>query len=270
MPGRWVSIVLTILAVFSLSAPTFADVGLPGVIDVQEHLGVSISRDIELQDEFGRTTTTGDLFAANRPVILVLAYYRCPMLCPVVLNGVIQRLQETGFSMGNDYRLVTVSIDPEDKPADARKRKDTLRAKIGAEADSGAHFLVGRAEETRALADAVGFRYVFDAATNQYAHPAVIMVLGSSGQISRYVYGPEPSARDLRLALTEAGEGRIGGIINRVLVACYRFDPATRRYGPQMAIFLRGGALIIFVAVGGVIALLWRIERRRNARKDAT
>ncbi|HRI66297.1 MAG TPA: SCO family protein, partial [Polyangium sp.] len=190
---------LLTLAVFSTS-PVFADAGLPGVVDVQEHLGATISRDIELQDEYGKTITMGEILTSNRPVVLVLAYYRCPMLCPLVLNGMTQGLREAGLAMGNDYRLVTVSIDPEDTPVDARKRKDSLRTKLGSEIETGASFLVGRAEETRALADSVGFRYVFDAATDQYAHPAVAVILGSSGRISRYIYGPEPSPRDLRLA----------------------------------------------------------------------
>lgn len=270
MTRQWESIVLFSIIAASLPANARADAGLPGVIDVEEHLGSRIPRNIELQDESGTTTTTGDLFDAERPVVLVLAYYRCPMLCPLILNGVTRGLRDAGFVIGNDYRLVTVSIDPEDTPDDARKRKDALRTKVGSEIEMGARFLVGRAEETRALADAVGFRYVFDASTNQYGHPAVVTVLGSSGRISRYLYGPDPSARDLRLAVIEAGEGKIGGVLDRVLITCYRFDPVTRRYGPYIVGFFRLGATVIFIAISIFLGLLWRRERRGNAERGST
>lgn len=237
-------------------------------VDVEEHLGARIPRDIVLQDESGKTVTTNELLDGDRPVVLVLAYYRCPMLCPLTLAGVSKGLQEAGFVMGDDYRLVTVSIDPDDTPVDARKRKDSLRAKVGSDIEMGARFVVGSAAATRAVADAVGFRYAYDASTTQYAHPAVVTVLGSGGRISRYLYGVEPPARDLRLALMEAAEGKIGSIVDRVLVTCYRFDPATRRYGPYIVGFFRVGALVILVVVGVFLGLLWRLERRRNAGRD--
>ncbi len=242
----------------------------PGVVDVEEHLGARIPEDILLQDDSGKTLTTKELLSGNHPIVLALAYYRCPMLCPLVLNGVSSGLREAGFVMGNDYRLVTVSIDPEDTPVDAKKRKNVLRAKMGSSVETGAAFVVGTADATRALADAVGFRYAFDEKTSQYAHPAVVMVLGSDGRISRYLYGPEPSPRDLRLALVEAAQGKIGSVIDRVLITCYRFDPATRRYGPYILGFFRIGAALILVVVSVILGILWRIERRRHAERDST
>jgi protein SCO1 len=240
----------------------------PGVIDVDEQLGSVIPADINLRDESGQTHTTGELLRGELPIVLVLAYYRCPQLCPLVLNGVAKGLHDAGFVMGNDYRLVTVSIDPEDTPTDARNRKSTLQAKWGAEIEKGARFLVGVANSSRTIADIVGFRYVFDETTFQYGHPAVVVILNPKGRIARYVYGPEPSGRDLRLALTEAGEGKIGGIVDRVLVTCYRFDPATRRYGPYIAGFFRIGALVILVVVAVILGMLWRLERARLAKRD--
>lgn len=270
MSARWGWWVVFTLWLSFVPFEARADHGLPGVVDVEEHLGARIPPGIELQDESGQTTTTESLFAGDRPVVLVLAYYRCPMLCPLVLNGVAKGLSDAGFVMGNDYRLVTLSIDPEDTPAEARRRKDALLARVGTEVEMGAHFVVGRAEATRAVADAVGFRAVYDAATSQYAHPAVVMVLGSSGRISRYLYGVEPAAKDLRLALLEAGEGKIGTIVDRVLMTCYRFDPATRRYGPYIVGFFRIGAIVIFLVVSLFLGALWRIERRRNTERDST
>ncbi len=269
MVTRWgLSVIISICLV---AVPSLAEGerGLPAVVDVEEHLGARIPSDIELRDESGKTTTTGELLGGDRPVLLVLAYYRCPMLCPLVLTGVSNGLNEAGFVMGEDYRLVTVSIDPDDTPADARSRKDSLRAKVGSQIETGARFVVGSAEATHAVADAVGFRYAYDSSTAQYAHPAVVTVLGSGSRISRYIYGVEPPARDVRFALLEAAEGKIGSIIDRVIVTCYRFDPATRRYGPYIAGFFRVGALVILGVVGTILGLLWRLDRRRNTERNS-
>ncbi len=274
LPGgmmiRWVLFVLISISIVSAPVDVRAERGLAGVIDVEEHLGARIPRDIELRDESGKTIATSELFDDTHPVILVLAYYRCPMLCPVVLQGVTKALRDAGLIMGTDYRLITVSIDPEDTPVEAQKRKDALLVKAGPEARRGAHFLVGSAAATRAVADAVGFRYAFDASTSQYAHPAVVMVLGPGGRISRYLYGPQPEARDVRLALTEAAEGKVGSIVDRVLLTCYRFDPATRRYGPSIVVFFRVGAIVIFVVVMSLLGMLWRLERRRRSERNST
>lgn len=274
LPGgmmiRWVLFVLISISIVSTPVDVRAERGLAGVIDVEEHLGARIPRDIELRDESGKTIATSELFDDTHPVVLVLAYYRCPMLCPVVLQGVTKALRDAGLIMGTDYRLITVSIDPEDTPVEAQKRKDALLVKAGPEARRGAHFLVGSAAATRAVADAVGFRYAFDASTSQYAHPAVVMVLGPGGRISRYLYGPQPEARDVRLALTEAAEGKVGSIVDRVLLTCYRFDPATRRYGPSIVVFFRVGAIVIFVVVMSLLGMLWRLERRRRSERNST
>ncbi|HMY16081.1 MAG TPA: SCO family protein [Polyangium sp.] len=267
---RWVLFVLISISIVSAPVDVRAERGLAGVIDVEEHLGARIPRDIELRDESGKTIATSELFDDTHPVVLVLAYYRCPMLCPVVLQGVTKALRDAGLTMGTDYRLITVSIDPEDTPVEAQKRKDALLVKAGPEARRGAHFLVGSAAATRAVADAVGFRYAFDASTSQYAHPAVVMVLGPGGRISRYLYGPQPEARDVRLALTEAAEGKVGSFVDRVLLTCYRFDPATRRYGPSIVVFFRVGAIVIFVVVMSLLGMLWRLERRRRSERNST
>lgn len=269
MITRWGLSVIILICLVAVPSLAEGDRGLPGVVDIEEHLGAGIPNDIELRDESGKTTTTKELFSGNRPVLLVLAYYRCPMLCPLVLTGVSKGLSDAGFVMGNDYRLVTVSIDPDDTPADARTRKDSLRAKVGSDIETGSRFLVGSAEATHAVADAVGYRYIYDASTAQYAHPAVVTVLSPGGRISRYIYGVEPPVRDVRFALLEAAEGKIGSIIDRVLVTCYRFDPATRRYGPYIAGFFRVGAIVILGVVGTILGLLWRFDRRRSIGRNA-
>jgi len=261
--------ICAIFALFTIDEHSARALGAPGVIDVDEQLGATIPTDVGFRDESGHERTVGELIHGDLPVVLVLAYYRCPQLCPLVLNGVVSGLRDSGFVMGNDYRLVTVSIDPEDTPIDARNRKNTMRAKWGNDVENGSRFVVGTATASKAIADAVGFRYIFDEATSQYGHPAVVVVLSPKGRISRYIYGPEPAGRDLRLALTEAADGKIGSIVDRILVTCYRYDPATRRYGPYIAGFFRIGAVLILATVSVILAFLWRLERRRMAKKDS-
>jgi protein SCO1/2 len=238
----------------------------PSRADVDEKLGASIPPDIVLTDEQGAAVTTADLFGGDVPVLLVLAYYRCPMLCPLLQDGVSRGLGEAGYRPGRDYRLVTVSIDPKDRPHDASKRRDALAAKLGTQPGEGARFVVGNELATSALADAVGFRYAYDPSTDQYAHPAVVTVLAPGGRVSRYLYGLEPQARDLRLSLVEAAQGKIGRIVDRVLLTCYRYDPASRRYGPYIAGFFRLGALLILATVGAGLGLFWRLDRRRASK----
>jgi protein SCO1/2 len=257
-----------ILALSLAIAPTAtaepAPAPAPSRADVDEKLGASIPPDIVLTDEQGAAVTTADLFGGDVPVLLVLAYYRCPMLCPLLQDGVSRGLGEAGYRPGRDYRLVTVSIDPKDRPHDAHKRRDALAARLGT--GEGVRFVVGDELATSALADAVGFRYAYDASTDQWAHPAVVTVLAPGGQVSRYLYGLEPKARDLRLSLVEAAQGRIGRIVDRVLLTCYRYDPASRRYGPYIAGFFRIGALLVLAMVGTGLGLFWRLDRRRSRK----
>jgi protein SCO1 len=231
--------------------------------DVDERLGAFVPKDIVLRSESGEPVTTGELVGGDLPTVLVLAYYRCPMLCPLVVDGAAKGLSAAGYVAGRDYRLVTVSIDPSDRPVDAAKRRDVLLAKIGSEQSPGVRFAVGDPAATKAVADAVGFRYAYDARTDQYAHAAVLTVLAPGGRISRYLYGVEPPVRDLRLAIVEAGEGKVGSIVDRVLVTCYRYDPSARRYGPYIEGFFKLGALVVLGVVGTGLGFLWKNERRK-------
>lgn len=231
--------------------------------DVEEHLGAFVPKDIVLRSERGEPVKTGDLLGSPVPTVLVLAYYRCPMLCPLLVDSAAKGLAASGYVAGRDYRLVTVSIDPTDRPDDAMKRRDHLLGKIGQEASPGVFFTVGDPDATKAVADAVGFRYAFDPKTDQYAHPAVVTVLAPGGRISRYLYGIEPPVKDLRLAIVEASQGKVGTLVDRVLVNCYRYDPALHRYGPFIQGFFRLGSLAILGVVGAGLGFYWRNERKR-------
>ncbi len=235
-------------------------------VDIEEQLGRAIDPSLSFTDTEGRRVRLGEELSGQAPVVLVLAYYRCPMLCGLVLRGVVTGMKDLAFQLGRQYRAVTVSFDPRDTPdAAAQKRASTL-AGLGRTAAGSAEwpFLVGDEPSIRALADAVGFRYAYDARTDQYAHPAAAIVLTPDGHISRYLYGVTFTPRDLRLALVEAGQGKIGTIVDRLILTCYHYDPATRAYGPFIVGFMRIGSAFILLAVVGLVGALFRGERRRR------
>lgn len=235
--------------------------------DIEERLGQVVRRDLAFTDMQGRRTRLGDHLEGKKPLVLVLAYYRCPMLCDAVLRGVVDALGKLSLRPGEDYRALTVSFDPRDRPEAARAKRERALSELG-RARGGAPprgffpFLVGDEPEIRALADDLGFRYGHDRATDQYAHPAAIFVLTPEGRISRYLHGVEYPALDLRLSLLQASEGRVGGIVDRILMTCYRYDPASRRYGPAIAGFFRLGGALTLITVSGLLAALWRRDRK--------
>jgi protein SCO1/2 len=248
---------LVLLALVCAPAAALAQTTAPPILakaDVEERLGAPVPLELTFRDEDGRPVALRTV-AGGAPIVLVLAYYRCPMLCGLVLEGVRKALAKIDLE---GHRLVTVSFDPADTPDEARAARDRVGAPNSA-------FLVGDPVTIERLTQAVGFRYAWDPDTRQFAHPAVVMVLTGDGRLSRYLYGIEPAPRDLRLALLEAGEGKIGSFVDRVLLTCYRWDPAARRYGPAIQGFIRIGSLVIFVAVAAGMAVLWRRDRRRQA-----
>jgi protein SCO1/2 len=236
-------------------------------VDLEEQLGRRLDPSLAFTDMDGRRVRLGETITGDAPVVLVLAYYRCPMLCGLVLAGVVDGMNDLSLRLGKDYRALTVSFDPRDTPERARAKRASTLAALTAPAEGAAAwpFLVGGEAATRALADAVGFRYAYDARTDQYAHPAAIVILTPDGRVSRYLYGTSFLARDLRLALVEASQGRTGTIVDRVLLTCYRYDPATRAYGPFILGFMRLGGGITLVVVGGLLAaLFWRDSSPRS------
>lgn len=241
-------------------------------VDIDENLGGRIPLDLTFTGSDRRPTTLRALFDGQRPVVLVLAYYRCPMLCDLVLRGISHGLHQLGWEPGRDYRGLTVSIDPHDTPGVAHLKQDAVLQAIGQTGPSAERawpFLVGAQPAIHALADAVGFRYAYDPRSQQFAHPAVVMILTPDGRISRYLYGVNPRLLDLRLALTEAAGGRVGTIVDRVLLTCFHFDPTTRRYGFYISAVLKGGASCALLAVGAFLAVLWRRDARRTGARRA-
>jgi len=250
-------------------APTLAHAGSidASAVGVTEKLGAEVPLDLQFVDQAGRVVHLRDYFEGGKPVLLVLAYFRCPQLCGLILQGAATALQQTGWTPGKQYRVVTVSFDPGDTPIDARQKQAPELGALGVEGKTEAWpFLTGSPEAIAALTRAVGFNYLRDPDTGQFAHPAVLTILSPTGKVSRYLYGIAFEARDVRLALLEAAAGKTGSALERVILRCYAYDPATRRYGLYVTGLIRGGGVVILASVVGLVGLLWRRERR--VRKD--
>src|SRR5262245_58662704 len=214
-----------------------ATTGLPAAlkdVGIDQKLNQELPLELIFRDENGAPVKLGQYFG-RKPVVLSLVYYSCPMLCTQILNGMVTSFRALPFQVGKEFDVVTVSFDPREGASLASEKKKTyvgyLRAEAQKNADTGWHFLTGDESSIKQLADAVGFRYHFDDATNQFAHASAIMVATPQGKLSHYFYGIEYSARDLRLALVQSSENKIGSPVDQLLLYCYHYDPATGKYG---------------------------------------
>jgi protein SCO1/2 len=236
-----------------------------GSVGFTQKLGAPVPLDLFFHDEDGQPVRLGDYFG-SRPVILTLNYFHCQNLCPVEIDGVVKGLNGLPFTMGDEYTLLTVSIDPREGPVDAQDVKARgLRGYVKQPAgDAGWHVLTGDQASIDRLTEAVGFDYAYDAQNDDFAHPAGVVVLTPGGRISRYLYGIDFSANDLRLALVDASAQQIGSLVDRALLVCYHYDPATGRYTPLVFGLLQGGALATILTVGLALGLLWRADLRKH------
>ena len=229
-------------------------------VGVDQKLNDEIPLDLTFRDEHGRTVELAQYFG-SKPVILTLAYYNCPMLCTQVLNGLDRSLKLIPMSIGKDFNVVTVSIDPTERPVLAEAKQAMYTGMYGRPgAAEGWHFLTGDEPQIERLAKAVGFRYAYDAESKQYAHASVIMVLTPEGRLSRYFYGIQYPERDLRLGIEEASHGKISSPVDAILLFCYHYDPHTGRYGLLISrvIQLLGGLTVL---IGGIfLFFLFRSE----------
>lgn len=224
-------------------------------VGIDQKLNDSVPLDLNFKDEHGKAVELAKYFG-SRPVILTLVYYNCPMLCTQILNGLDRSLKNIPLDMGSDFNVVTVSIDPTDQPALAEAKQAVYAGMYGRPgATEGWHFLTGEESQIKQLANAVGFRYAYDAQSKQYAHASAIMVLTGEGKISHYLYGINYPERDLRLALVDASAGKIGSPVDQVLLFCYHYDPHTGKYGLLISRVLQLGGLLT-VLIGGVFLIV--------------
>lgn len=234
-------------------------------VKFEQHVGSRVSSDLVFRDETDRPLRLGNYFG-KQPMILVLGYYRCPMLCTLTNNGLIKALQDLRTSVGHDFQVVDVSIDPtETARAASAKKVEYLRQYGRLDAADGWHFLVGDKQSIVQLADQVGYRYLYDPEIRQYAHPSGLVVLTPDGKISRYIFGVNFDAKELSSALVAAQKGQSSSTVSQFLLLCYHYNPITGKYGALALNGLRVISLIFVVAVGYFIFSMARHPGKRQA-----
>jgi protein SCO1/2 len=232
-------------------------------LTIDEHLGQKIPLDLKFTDDKGQTVTLAQYFDQGKPVILNLVYFQCPMLCNFVLNGLTDAMKKMDWVPGKQFQLVTVSFNPSETSALGSAKKASYLNDLGKpDADAGWAFLVGPEANSKALADAVGFKYFYLPEKKEYAHTAATFIISPDGTISRYLYGIEYPERDLRLALLEASEGKIGNTLDRLILYCYHYDPEAKGYVVFATNIMKLGGGLVVVGLAILIGLLWRRERR--------
>jgi protein SCO1/2 len=239
---------------------------MPGVlksVGYDQRIGERVPLDVPWRDEHGRAVTLGDYLKGQKPAVLVMAYYHCPMLCDLVLQGVETGLKPLSLDPGREFDVIVAGIDPKETPAQAAKKKQEILqryARPGTE--NGWHFLTGPQDSITRLAQSVGFRYVYDPERDQYAHAAGMVILTSEGRVSRYLLGVEFPARDIRLGLVESGHGKLGTVVDQVLLYCFHYDPLVGRYSAATMSILR---ILAVVTVAGLALLVVFLRRRETA-----
>jgi len=234
-------------------------------IGFDQNLGARLPLDATFRDESGAVVTLGSYFK-DKPVILSLAYFRCPMLCGLALQGLASSLKPLQFSIGREFEVLTVSFDPRETPELAKDKKQGFIELYGRPgADNGWHFLTGDAENIRRLTEAVGFRYAWDEETQDYAHATGVILITPDGRVSRYFFGVDYEAKDLRLGLIETAGNTIGGLADRLLLLCYQYDPHTGRYSATALILVRIASILSALGLAAFVLIMVRRERRQSA-----
>lgn len=233
-------------------------------VELRQNLDALIPLDLVFTDEQGRKVPLRKFFG-DKPVVLTPVYYECPMLCNMVLDGLVTSMRDLRFDAGKEFEIVTFSFDPSETPAQAMKKKNVFVKRYGRQgAAEGWHFLTGDEASVKALTDAIGFTAAFDDKTGQFAHAANILVLTPEGRIARYLFGIEYKPRDLRLAIVEAGQNKIGTLADQLLLLCYHYDPATGKYSAAAMNFVRAGGVATVAGLAGFMFVMLRREKLRG------
>ena len=265
--SKWVLFIVLSLAVSAAGQAVLETTDDLRRIDVDEHLGDTLPTGLTFFNEAGEEVALGSFLEPGKPLVLVLGYYECPMLCNLVFNGLIGGIRHLDWLPGEEYRILTVSIDPAETPELATAKKANYLKELGLDIDpSGWTFVVGRQDQIDKLADAVGFKYFYDEDRDEYAHPAVIFMITDEGVISRYLYGIEFERSDMRLALLEASKGELGDTIDRIILYCFHYDPDSEGYVVVAANVMKVGGALTLLVLGLFVSLLWWGEKRRRGR----
>ncbi len=232
-------------------------------VGITEHLGDSLKiKELSFRDEQGKSVILANYFNQNRPVILALVYYKCPNLCNLLLNGLLDSLKKIEWTTGNQFELVAISINPNETPQLASEKKaNYLQSYKRPDAAKGWHFLTGEESQIQSVASQVGFHYRYDETEKQYAHTAALFVLTPQGQLSRYLYGISFLPKNIKFALIDASNGKIGTVMERVLLYCFHFDPSKNSYTFRMWRVVQIIVVIQVLVLGALLYTLWRKEK---------
>lgn len=257
---------LMLLAVFSTAhahdIPPNTPSALMQQVGFEPQLNGAVPTDLPFTDEYGRPVRLSQYFH-GKPVILAPVYYTCPVLCNQVIEGLSTALRVVSMDAGKEFEVVAVSFNPQEHPSDAlTKKEDAIARYHHAGSEVGWHFLTGADSSIQPLMRAINFRYAYDTQTRTYVHASGVVVLTPESKISRYFYGVEYAARDLRLALIESSQRKIGTVVDHVLLYCYEYNPSTGRYGTAIVRLLRGTAVLVMVSLFGAIVLFVRRDRK--------
>ena len=266
--GR-LGVVFSILALFAVFDSVSWGVEVPKELEgagITEKLGSVVPlSEITLRDEKGGAVALSTLVRPGKPLVLALAYYECPNLCTLVLTGLMESLKTFQWSPGSEFDVLTVSINPKEGPELAQAKKSNYLKALGKQIpETGWRFLTGDEAQVKRLADAVGFGYRWDAESEQYAHSAAIFVLTPEGVLSRILYGVQYVGQDLKLALVEASKGKVGSVVDRILLFCYRYDPVTRKYSLVLTRVMQLACAGMILVVGVYLSLFWLKQRRES------
>jgi protein SCO1/2 len=239
----------------------------PALIDVgiDEHLGEQIPLDAEFRDDSDFTVALSRYFHSGKPVLFNFAYYRCPMLCNLVLSGMVESFKHVEWTPGKEFEVVTLSIDPQEGPDAAAAKKRTHMEALGRpEAAAGWHFLTGKESQIARVAAAIGFRYHYNRSTDDFSHTAAIFALSPDGKICRYLYGVTYAPQDVKLALVESKDGKTLSVGERLLLFCYHYDPNAKGYVLFAGYLMRAGGYVVLAGLSLLLWGLWRRELRRR------
>ncbi len=235
--------------------------------DILERRGEEIALHATFTDQTGRAVRIADLFDGERPVVFVLGYFNCPIVCPVVIGNAQRAFNELAWTLGREYRAVTVSFDHRDTyEAAAGQHKAYLAGVDRATGPEAWPFLTGSAEQIRTLCDSLGWKYEFIPKTGDFAHPTAIIIASPDGKVSNYLYGVKYQARQVRLSLVDASEGKVGSIFDRILLRCYHYDPNEGSYVLAAQRVMTAAGLLTVTLLTGVIAALVQFDRTRTRR----
>jgi protein SCO1/2 len=260
--NRIFSLIIFLVSSFAFPQTLKTDFPAEQQIDVIENLGGFIPLDTEFYNESGNLVKLSSFFESDIPTVLTLNYFECPMLCTLVLNGLAESLKNLTLNPGEDFQVITIDINPNEKTLFANQKKKNYINGFGLEnIKNDWHFLTGDQNNIKKVADSIGYIYYYDAQRDEYMHPAAITLLGSEGKISRYLYGIEYPIKDLKLGLLEASEGKIGTTLDKIILYCYHYDPYKNTYTIFATNIMRLGGIFTIIFLGIMLVGYWKKDK---------